>query len=221
MFHRYGKLAAFAALLVLAGTAAAQRQFPFGGVGGGGAAFLLMNPDVQQELKLSDDQVAKAKEVGQTVREKFKDKFAELKDVPQEQRREKFQEVMKAVSAETDKALKDVLNADQQKRLKQLELQQRGADALTDPDVEKALALTGEQKEKIKTIREDAGTELRETFQNAQSNFQDAFGKVQTLRKETLEKVTATLTDTQKKTWKDMTGAAFEFKFRRPNQTKQ
>ena len=108
MLHRYSKLAAMAALLVLAGTAAAQRQFPFGGFGGGGAVVLLANTDVQQELKLRDEQITKAKEVGSAVRDKFKDKFADLKDVPQEQRREKFQEIMKAVSAETDKALKDV-----------------------------------------------------------------------------------------------------------------
>jgi hypothetical protein len=201
--------------VALAGTAMAQRQLPFGG-GVGGAGMLLANPDVQQELKLSDDQIAKSKEVSQSVREKFKDKITALKDAPQEERLAKFQEVMKAVGEETDKALKGVLNADQQKRLKQLELQQRGADAFTDPEVEKTLNLTAEQKDKMKTIREDAGKEMREVFQNAAGNIQEAMTKIQTLRKETTEKATSTLTDTQKKTWKEMTGAPFEFKFRRP-----
>jgi Spy/CpxP family protein refolding chaperone len=218
MIHRYARVAALAALLVLAGSALAQRQFQFGGFGGGGAAFLLMNPDVQTELKLSEEQIAKSKELGQKVRDKFKDKFAELKDAPQEQRREKFQEIMKAMTAESDKLLKDVLNADQQKRLKQLELQQRGADAFADAEVEKTLALTDAQKDKIKTLREDAGKEMREIFQNAQGNFQEALTKMQTLRKETLEKTTATLTDAQKTKWKELTGTPFEFKFRRPGQ---
>ncbi len=215
MIRRFTQAAAVTALVLFAGAAIAQR--PFGGFGGGGAGFLLMNPDVQTELKLSEEQITKSKEVGQSIREKYKDKFAELKDTPQDQRREKFQELMKTVSTETDKAHKDVLNADQQKRLKQLELQAKGAEALTEADVEKALNLTAEQKDKIKTIREDAGKEMREIFQNAQGNFQEAIGKIQTLRKETTEKTLATLTDAQKKTWKEMTGAPFEFKLRRPN----
>jgi hypothetical protein len=216
MIHRYGKVAVFAALVALAGTAVAQqRQLPFGG-GFGGAAFLLRNPDVQKELKLSDEQVTKTKDVLQNVSATFKEKFAALKDTPQEDRQAKMQEIMKAMSAENDKVLKDVLNADQQKRLKQLELQQRGADAFTDPEVEKALSMTAEQKEKIKTLNEDSRKEMREIFQNAAGNFQEAMTKIQTLRKETLEKTTATLTDAQKTKWKEMTGAPFEFTFRRP-----
>lgn len=218
MVHRYGKFAvALAALGLLAGAALAQQRFPFGG-GFGSPAMLLINPDVQKELKLTEEQITKAKDIGQKVREKYKDDFAKLKDTPQEQRREKFQELSKTISAETDKALKDVLNTDQQKRLKQLELQAKGADAFVDADVEKALNLTAEQKEKVKTLREDAGKEMREIFQNAQGNFQEAITKVQTLRKEMLEKASATLSDAQKKTWKDLTGAPFEFKFVRPGQ---
>jgi Spy/CpxP family protein refolding chaperone len=218
MLYRYAKLA-MALLLVglLAGTVLGQR-FPFGG-GFGGAAMLLGNPDVQQELKLSEDQIAKAKEVGQQVRDKFKDAFAGLKDTPKDQIREKAEEIMKQVNTETEKGLKGVLNADQTKRLKQLELQAKGPAAFTDPDVEKTLALTADQKDKIKTITQDANTERGEIFKNAKGDFQAAMTKMQTLQKETLEKTTATLNDTQKKTWKDMTGNPFEFKFRRPGAT--
>lgn len=43
-------------------------------------------------------------------------------------------------------------------------------------------------------------------------------GKLQALRKEALEKVVASLTDDQKKSWKELTGEPFEIKFeRRPN----
>jgi Spy/CpxP family protein refolding chaperone len=216
MLHRYGKVAALAVLVVLAGTTLAQqRQFPLGGFGGG-AGFLLTNPDVQQELKLSEEQITKTKDAMQTVRATFKDKFAALKDTPQEDRPAKMQEIAKEMNTETEKSLKGILNADQQKRLKQLELQQRGADALTDAEVEKTLNLTAEQKDKIKTIREDSGKEMREIFQNAAGNFQEAMTKIQTLRKETTEKATSVLTDVQKKSWKEMTGAPFEFKLRRP-----
>jgi len=213
--HRHSKLiAAAGVLLAFAGTALAQ--FPFGGLAGGGSSLLLMSPDVQQELKMTEEQITKAKEASQAVREKFKDTFTQLKDTPKEQIREKMQEIMKQVGEETNKALKGVLNADQAKRLKQLEMQSKGAEAFADPEVAKALNFSDEQKEKIKTLRDDASKEMREILQGAQGNFQEAITKMQALRKETQEKITATLTDAQKKSWKEMTGEPFEFKLRRP-----
>lgn len=216
MLYRYGKVAALAVLVALAGTAVAQRQFPFGGFGGGGAFMLLPNPDVVQELKLSNEQIAKTKDVLQNVMGTAQEKVAALKDVPVEERVEKMRELARAMNAEVHKSLKDVWNAEQQKRLKQLELQDRGLDAFSDPEVEKALNLTAEQKEKIKTIGEDADKEFNSIRQNAKGNREEAMTKVQTLRKETNEKATAVLTDAQKKTWKEMTGVPFEFKLRRP-----
>lgn len=215
MAQRLGKLAVvLGAVLLLTSTAAAQRFGPFGG---GGKAMLLMNPDVQQELKLSEDQIAKVKEVSQSVFEKNKETFAKLKDTPKDQLREKMQEIAKAIGEETDKALKDVLKSEQTKRLRQLELQQRGFDAFSEADVQKELKLGDEQKEKIKTLSDDARKEASELFQGgAKGNFQETMTKVQAMRKDTLEKVLATLKDDQKKSWKELTGEPFEFKFRRP-----
>jgi Spy/CpxP family protein refolding chaperone len=215
---RLMKTALALGLVVLVADLAGAQQPGRGFPGGGGVAALLANPDVAKELKLTEDQVTKVKEVGQKVREKFKDSFGQLKDTPQEERQKKFQEIAKGMADETNKALSGVLNSDQTKRLKQLELQMQGSRAFSDADVQKSLGLTDEQKEKIKTISDDAGKAMRELFQGG--NFQEAAQKMQTLRKDTMEKVTAVLTDAQKKSWKDMTGEPFEFKFqgfRRPN----
>lgn len=204
-------LAVFAADLVSA-------QQPGRGFPGGGVAALLASPDVAKELKLTEEQVTKVKEVSQQVREKFKDSFAKLKDASQEERQQKFQEIAKSMSEETGKALGSVLNAEQSKRLKQLELQMQGSRAFSEAEVQKSLGLTDEQKEKIKTIRDDAAKAMMELYQGG--NFQEAAQKMQALRKETMEKITAVLSDAQKKSWKDMTGEAFEFRFqgfRRPN----
>lgn len=215
---RIGKLVAIGlALLILAGTAAAQFG-PF--AGGFGKAALLGNPDVQKELNLTEDQLTKVREVGQQVREKQKEAFGKLKDLPEDQRRDKAMEIFKSITTETDKALAGVLKPEQAKRLRQLELQQRGAQAFADAEIQKEMKLTDEQKEKIKTIGEDAAKEAKDIFQGAQGDFQTAMTKMQTLRKETLEKVVALLTADQKKAWKDLTGAPFEFKFRPPQPKK-
>ena len=211
MILRIGKLAVvLGVVLLLTSTAAAQRFGPFGG---GGKAMLLMNPDVQQELKLSEDQIAKVKELSQSVFEKLKDK---LKDTPKDQLREKLAEVAKAIGEETDKAMKDLLKPEQTKRMRQLELQQRGYEAFTDAEVQKDLKLDDDQKEKIKILTDDARKDLGELFQGAKGDPKEAMTKIQALRKDTLEKVMATLKEDQKKAWTALTGEPFEFKFRRP-----
>ena len=118
----------------------------------------------------------------------------------------------------TDEAIKPVLNADQMKRLKQIELQQAGAQAFSTENVQASLKLNDEQKEKIKTITEDMQKELRSVFQPG-GNFEGAREKMTALRKESLERVMAVLTADQKKAYKDLTGEPFEVRFerRRPN----
>jgi hypothetical protein len=112
------------------------------------------------------------------------------------------------VSEETLKALADVLKPEQLTRLKQIEVQQAGERAFTRPGVQAALKLTDGQKEQIKALTEDAAKQRRELFQGG--NAQGSRDKMTALRKETLDKIQAVLTDDQKKSWKDLTGAPFE-----------
>ena len=200
--------------LALAVPALAQQQRQrgqrgqFGGRGQGGVGMLAENESVQKELNIDKDQADKVKEAVDKVRDSHKDDFAKLQDLGQDERRAKSQELNRTVSEETLKALADVLKPEQLNRLKQIELQQAGDRAFTRPDVQKALNLTDDQKEQIKTITEDAAKQRRELVQGG--NAQGSRDKLTSLRKETLEKVQAVLTDDQKKTWKDLTGEPFQ-----------
>src|SRR5437764_350856 len=98
-----------------------------GGPGGGGLGALLQNESVQKELTIDKDQAEKVKEAVQQVQDKHKDEFAKLRDLSQEERRTKGRELSTTVSAEVLKAAGEVLKPDQIKRLKQIELQQIGA----------------------------------------------------------------------------------------------
>jgi Spy/CpxP family protein refolding chaperone len=202
-------------VVLLAGPALAQQRQrgPRGG-GRGGIAGLVENESVQKELKIDADQAAKVKEAIQKVQDKHKDEFAKLQDLGQDERRTKSRELNKVVSDECLTALNDVLKPEQIKRLKQIELQQAGAEAFTRADVQKTLSLQDEQKEKIKTITDDAAKDMRELRQGG--NAQGSRDKIAALRKETMEKVQAVLTDDQKKSWKDLTGDPFEVVFQRP-----
>jgi hypothetical protein len=176
----------------------------------GGIAALLGNESVQKELKLDNEQVDKIKAALTKVREQHQEEFAKLRSLDQEERRTKGQELNKTVSEEILKSASGILAPDQLKRLKQIELQQEGTRALSRADVEKALNLTPDQKEKIKAISDDAAKEMRDLRQAGGGGAQGNREKMTELRKQTNEKVQAVLTDDQKKTWKEMTGEPFQ-----------
>jgi hypothetical protein len=186
-----------------------------------GGPGLLTNKSVQQELKLSDDQVKKIEQTVQEVRQKHMDEFQALRDLDPQERREKGGALFRKVGEETQKALSGVLNPDQEKRFKQIELQVRGPRAFTDPEVQKTLNLTADQQEKIKTINQDAEKQMSALRPGPgggggeQRNPEEMRKKMTEMRKETMSRSMEVLTDDQKKQWKEMTGEPFEVKFER------
>jgi Spy/CpxP family protein refolding chaperone len=200
---RLTQITLVAAVLVMASGAASaqerQRQRPGGGGGfGGGPMFLLGQPSVQKELKLSDEQIKKIKDLSDKQREA-------MQGVARDERRAKMQELAKA----NNKAIGEILKPEQMKRAKQLALQQQGTRALSNPEVAKALKLTDDQQEKIKDIqakaREAAGTGQRG------DRSEEATKKRAEARKATTEKVMGVLTPEQKTTLKDLQGEPFKF----------
>jgi hypothetical protein len=111
------------------------------------------------------------------------------------------------------KVLTDILKPEQVKRLKQIQRQQMGVAAFSDPEVQKALNLTDGQKNQLRTIGEDLRKEREEIFKNAGDNREEAMKKMMTLNKEKLEGVTKLLTPEQQKAWKELVGEPFEFRF--------
>ena len=126
---------ALAVIVAAAPPAMAQRgggRGPgFGGGRGGNSLGLLTQKSVQDELKLSDEQIKKATEQV----EKQRESFAGLRDLSQEERQAKMQESAKANQA----LLAEILKEDQLNRFKEISLQQRGGQALADPEVAQAL----------------------------------------------------------------------------------
>jgi hypothetical protein len=180
---------------------------------------LLSNKGVQQELKVSDSQADKLDALAQELGQKQRSEFQKLQDVPQDERREKMQELTRNMNAELHKELANILKPEQTKRFTQIQLQQSGVNAFSTPRVQEELKLTDEQKSKIRDISQDLNESMREAFQASQDDRAAAMQKIAGLRKQGMEKTLAVLTDEQKSTWKDMTGEPFEVKFepRRPN----
>jgi hypothetical protein len=197
---------------LLAGPVLAQGGRGNRGGGAGGLGALLTNDSVQKELKLEKEAIDKVKEAVTKVQDAHKDDTAKLRDLTGEERRTKTAELTATMNDETLKAVGDILKPEQIKRLKQIDVQQAGAQAFTRADVVKALSLKDDQKDKIKTIAADmtkALADLRAAGGGAAGRAANQ-EKITALRKETMDKVVGLLTDDQKKAFKEMTGDAFE-----------
>jgi len=177
-----------------------------GGPGGGGLLMLLNQKAVQEDLKLSEDQTKKVQELAQKQRDSFRD----FQNLSQEERQKKGQEM----AAANQKALAEILNADQMKRAKQLSLQERGARALGEEEVASSLNLSAEQKDKVKSILDDQRKQMGELFQPG-GNREEAQKKMADLRKATDEKLSAVLSADQQAKWKEMSGEPFKGEFQR------
>lgn len=179
----------------------------FGGFGGGIPLFYLTQKSVQEELKLSDEQVKQVTE----LQEKQREAFQGLRDLSQEERRTKMQEAMKAQS----EAITKLLKPEQLKRAKQIALQQQvriGLSAVVNnEEVAKELKFTDEQKAKLEEIR----NKVREESQGLGFD-EEGRQKRQEIRKAANEKVESLLTAEQKAKLKELQGEPFKGEIQPP-----
>ena len=204
------------AALVFAAVGSAQAQrpggggFPGGGGGGGGGgmnirSLIMTSKPLQDELKISEDQAAKFKELAEKQSEAMKGVVAFGGD---EEEQIAAMEIRLKLMKERVAFVKATLSAEQQKRLGQIEKQALGSGAFTNAKVAKELGVSEEQTETIKTINTDMQKEMRELFQGGFDA--ESQKKVALMRTETQEKIVKVLTDDQQKKWKEMTGETFD-----------
>lgn len=202
---RLGIVAAvFTVAVVVSGSAYAQGGrggrgaggaggFGGGGFGGGGTTALLMAEDVQKEIDLLPDQLEKIRGLQTSQGEAFREIFGN-RDLSQEERTAKMQELTKKNQADIDA----VLLPQQAKRLKQIALQERirnmgAVAALTSEDM--GLNVTEEQKTKLGEVNTAAQKELA--------------AKIAKARSEAIAQLLGTLTAEQQAKAKEAIGADF------------
>ena len=154
-----GAALALAATMMLAGGALAQRGF---GRGGGFGGNVLSMPEVQAELKLTDEQKTKVTDALAKLREQRQSQGQDFQSLSQEER----QKLMADRRAEEDKQLGAILNADQVKRYHQLVLQRQGMTAVLDKPVADELKLTDDQRTKIQAVLGEQRAAMQELRQN-------------------------------------------------------
>src|SRR5262245_35878887 len=88
-----------------------QQAIPFEAFGG--LEFYLQDANFVKDLKLTPDQLAKARTTSRQVKEKHRADIAKLANVPKEELAKKFEELEKTVHDATIQALADVLKPEQ------------------------------------------------------------------------------------------------------------
>lgn len=202
------------------GTASAQRP------GGGGGGFVPSaygavgtSEDLQKELKISDEQKTKLKEAMEPINKKRTELFTRGQGGQQqtdEQRKERTEKMVK-LAEETKAAVGTVLNAEQTKRIGQIDYQMMGIAAYSNAEVQKKMSFTDDQKEKVKATveayqkdREELNKDMPRRSQQPSDEDKkkraDVTKKIAALSKEAQDKIVESLTAEQKKTWTDMIG---------------
>jgi len=186
----------------------------FGQFGRGGGmqdatgAFLLNREDVQAEIKLTADQKSKVDAIRQAQRDKMREMFQGGGGGGD---REAMMAEMQKMQAANNKEILAVLTDDQKKRVKELAIQRMGNAAIANPEIQKELGVTDEQKAKIKDLQDKQQAANRALMENQDMDREArmaAFQKNTEVMNTELGKIA---TDAQKAKLKEMSGKPFKF----------
>jgi Spy/CpxP family protein refolding chaperone len=176
-------------------------------MGGPPPLFLLQQKDVQKDLKLSSDQIAKVKDAF----DKQKQDTQALRELQGDARQDRVRDLMRA----DQKTMHEVLQPDQQKRLRQIMLQEQGAPAFAHPRVARELNISDDQEQKIEDLLDTAGHKMRSLYRSGQSD--TTRQQAEDLDKQTTTSILDVLTPEQKMKWKKMVGDPFHGEIPPPN----
>jgi hypothetical protein len=177
----------------------------FGGFAPGGSAWLLHRGDVQAELKLTEDQKGRLSAVAKADWNGMRTMFEALQKVPREERAARVNEFHASLAGKRT----DVLTPEQDKRLRQIALQQEGIGAILRRSNAEALALSEDQRRRIESTLRESGEATAALSRGPGRGSEDSRRKRAELRRRTAETVLGVLTDEQRARWKDMTGEPF------------
>lgn len=178
---------------------------------------LVRNPNVREEIKLTDEQSIQIDEVFAKLTATRRESSAGLRGASVEERQKKFaeiQEKMKVQSEDANKEIEKALKPEQLARLEQISIQRQGLLALNNPSVAKKLKLTEEQLEKIAAVRSEGTKKRQQLIQDLRSGNLDRTqlaGKIMEIQQQTEKAVMEALTMEQQTRFEQMQGEKFDF----------
>lgn len=186
---------------------------------GVGKPLLLANAKVKQEIKLTDEQDDRIRQIIREVGNKYGPEFRKT-GLERERLVKVGMEAIQETRDRLNKALPDILSPDQLQRLDQIQIQANGIIAFKRPDVQEKLKLTLRQKLELLKIGGDLHQRIDEVIKDTSSaplrKAPAAIQKARELKNAATEKAVQTLSSEQKKIWKEMNGEPFDLKLELP-----
>ena len=207
---------------------AVQAQAPEGsrrsserGFSRGSLLGLLRLEQVQKEMKLSEEQTAKVKEVVEKLGTEMREQYTALREIEdRQQRTEKTTALSDEFDGKLREQLRDVVPREQMMRLYQIRMQVRPVvDSLANRRVAGRLKLTDQQKQKVAEISKDSQakqSELYATMRDATDEQRsEVYQKLRQVRSDADEKALGVLSAEQKAAFEEMKGEKIELEMRR------
>jgi hypothetical protein len=184
---------------------------------------LLQLKQVREELKITDEQLAKIKEIDQNFRAEIKQTVSgvNLEELDPQEEDEKISELLVEMKTATDKVrteLGEVLQPEQLDRFREIILQIYGWGVLTYDDFAESLGITQQQLEQLDILRDDMVQEMRDTWQVPDADTAEERKKILSANNQKMQailtsyndKATAVLTEEQKKNLETLKGEQFQ-----------
>ncbi len=186
---------------------------------GAGKPLLLANPKVKEEIKLTEEQDNRIRQIIREAGNKFEAEFRKA-GLDRDSLLKVGLDAIKETQQRIDKALPDILMPDQLQRLDQIQIQANGIISFKRPEVQKKLNLTLAQKLQILKIGSDLKQQIDEVLKDASiapvRRAPAAIQKARELKNTATEKAVQTLTNEQKKIWKEMNGEPIDLRLELP-----
>ena len=166
-----------------------------------------MRPDVQKELKLSEEQI-------QRIRPLTRPRRMEMPGGPEGPDGRPVpgtRDIEPPPPQRMDEQLEDILSDPQMKRLKELRLQHEGATALMRKDVADRVGLSDEDRQRLRGLVEEARERAPRPQPGEQPDPEAMRRAHEAFRAQLNEKVLASLTDAHRAKWRQLLGQPFKF----------
>lgn len=159
--------------------------------------YLLREPAVLADMKASAEQTQRLTEVTEP-----REPIHAFRELPRDEQRRR----MLAIAREHEAALAAILSAGQIQRLRQIALQCQGP---REPDAARALKLTTEQKDRLRTIETEAHRGFWDRFRKEPKE-PSIIESNEDRAQAAMKKMLAVLTDEQLQQWRSMTGSPYQ-----------
>ena len=179
---------------------------PGGAIGG---FHLIAMPAIQQDLGLTESQVARSKDVARRMNARFQHDMGKLNGLNDDEKMKRVVTLAEPHYREGMTELRGFLKPAQIDRFDQILFQQRGPMALLEPKIVETVQVTNEQAQKVAKLVAQAESEQNQAVKTGGKESKAIAIKVESIAADANQKVYEILSPEQQRKWSKIVGKPF------------